>query len=110
MDSGEEFTVSVTALDVENLNAYGTIIDYDPDQVEYVGTAYTGTGSMYTQGMTGNIVNDDGTAYVNHNAVNMGDQPLVNGSKVRYGCDRPLDSNPDGTGLQCEGKQGCERG
>lgn len=80
--SGEEFTVSVTALDVENLNAYGTIIDYDPDQVEYVGTAYTGTGSMYTQGMTGNIVNDDGTAYVNHNAVNMGDQPLVNGSKV----------------------------
>ena len=37
---------------------------------------------MYTQGMTGNIVNDDGTAYVNHNAVNMGDQPLVNGSKV----------------------------
>src|SRR5699024_9330976 len=82
VDSGEEFTVSVTALDVENLNAYGTIIDYDPDQVEYVGTAYTGTGSMYTQGMTGNIVNDDGTAYVNHNAVNMGDQPLVNGSKV----------------------------
>ena len=82
VDSGEEFTVSVTALDVENLNAYGTIIDYDPDQVEYVGTTYTGTGSMYTQGMTGNIVNDDGTAYVNHNAVNMGDQPLVNGSKV----------------------------
>ena len=82
VDSGEEFTISVTALDVQNLNAYGTIIDYDPDQVEYVGTAYTGTGSMYTQGMTGNIVNDDGTAYVNHNAVNMGDQPLVNGSKV----------------------------
>lgn len=82
VDSGEEFTISVTALDVQNLNAYGSIIDYDPDQVEYVGTAYTGTGSMYTQGMTGNIVNDDGTAYVNHNAVNMGDQPLVNGSKV----------------------------
>ena len=37
---------------------------------------------MYTQGMTGNIRNDDGTAYINHNAVNMGDQALINGSKV----------------------------
>lgn len=80
--SGEEFTISVTALDVANLNAYGSIINYDPDQVEYVSVDYVGTGSMYTQGMTGNAVYDDGTAYVNHNAINMGDQPLVNGSKV----------------------------
>ena len=80
--SDEVFTISVTALDVENLNAYGSIINYDPDQVEYVGVDYVGTGSMYTQGMTGNAVYDDGTAYVNHNAINMGDQPLVNGSKV----------------------------
>lgn len=80
--SGEKFTISVTALDVENLNAYGSIINYDPARVEYVGVDYVGTGSMYTQGMTGNAVYDDGTAYVNHNAINMGDQPLVNGSKV----------------------------
>ena len=32
---------------------------------------------MYTQGMTGNIVYDDGTAYVNHNAINMGDKDLA---------------------------------
>lgn len=82
VESDEVFTISVTALDVENLNAYGSIINYDPDQVEYVGVDYVGTGSMYTQGMTGNAVYDDGTAYVNHNAINMGDQPLVNGSKV----------------------------
>ena len=42
--SGEEFTISVTALGVENLNAYGSIIDYDPDKVEYVGVSYVGPG------------------------------------------------------------------
>lgn len=80
--SGEEFTINVTAIDVQNLNAYGSIINYDPSKVEYVSTSYVGTGGMYTQGMTGNIENDDDTAYINHNAVNMGDQPLINGSKV----------------------------
>lgn len=89
ISSGDTFTISVTALDVENLNAYGSIINYDPDKLEYVGVEYVGTGAMYTTGMTGNITyndrNDpynDGTAYINHNAINMGDQPLVNGSKV----------------------------
>ena len=80
--SGDTFTVNVTALDVTNLNAYGSIIDYDPAKLEYVGVEYVGTGAMYTQAMTAGIVNDDGTAYINHNALNMGDQPLVNGSKV----------------------------
>lgn len=82
LQSGETLTIDVTAIDVKNLNAYGSIINYNPDLLEYVGTEYVGTGSMYTQGMTGNIDNGDGTAYINHNAVNMGDQPLVNGSKV----------------------------
>lgn len=82
LQSGETLTIDVTAIDVKNLNAYGSIINYDPDLLEYAGTEYVGTGSMYTQGMTGNAVYDDGTAYINHNAVNMGDQPLVNGSKV----------------------------
>ena len=82
LQSGETLTIDVTAIDVKNLNAYGSIINYDPDLLEYVGTEYVGTGSMYTQGMTGNIDNGDGTAYINHNAVNMGDQPLVNGSKI----------------------------
>ena len=82
VDAGEEFTINVTAVGVENLNAYGSIINYDPAKVEYVSTEYTGTGGMYTQGMTAGIVNDDGTAYVNHNAINMGDEPLVSGSKV----------------------------
>lgn len=82
LQSGETLTIDVTAIDVKNLNAYGSIINYDPDLLEYVGTEYVGTGSMYTQGMTGNIDNGDDTAYINHNAVNMGDQPLVNGSKV----------------------------
>lgn len=82
LQSGEELTIDVTAIDVKNLNAYGSIINYNPELLEYAGTEYVGTGSMYTQGMTGNAVYDDGTAYINHNAVNMGDQPLVNGSKV----------------------------
>ena len=74
VEAGEQFTINVTAIDVQNLNAYGTIIDYDQSKLEYVSTSYVGTGGMYTQGMTGNIRNDDGTAYINHNAVNMGDQ------------------------------------
>ncbi len=78
----EEFTISVTAEDVKNLNAYGTIINYDPEKVEFVSEQYLNTGNMYTQGMTGNIVYDDGTAYVNHNAINMGDKDLLNGSMV----------------------------
>ena len=82
LQSGETLTIDVTAIDVKNLNAYGSIINYNPELLEYAGTEYVGTGSMYTQGMTGNAVYDDGTAYINHNAVNMGDQPLVNGSKV----------------------------
>lgn len=82
VQSGETFTIDVTAVDVKNLNAYGSIINYDPNKVEYVSTNYSGTGSMYTQGMTGAILNEDGTAYINHNAINMGDQPLVNGSKI----------------------------
>ena len=80
--AGEEFTISVTAENVKNLNAYGTIINYDPAKVEYVNSEYLNTGDMYTQGMTGNIVYDDGTAYVNHNAINMGDKELLNGSMV----------------------------
>ena len=82
VSAGETFTINVTAVDVKNLNAYGTIIDYDPAKVEYVNTSYIGTGAMYTTGMTGDIQNSDGTAYINHNALNMGDQPLINGSKV----------------------------
>lgn len=82
VSAGDTFTIDVTALDVANLNAYGSIINYDPNKLEYVGVEYVGTGGMYTQGMTGNINNGDGTAYINHNAINMGDQPLVSGSKV----------------------------
>lgn len=80
--AGETFTINVTAVDVKNLNAYGSVINYNPAKVEYVGAEYLGTSGMYTQGMTGNWVNNDGTAYVNHNAINMGDKPLVSGSKV----------------------------
>jgi alpha-glucosidase (family GH31 glycosyl hydrolase) len=80
--NGDTFTISVTAIDVQNLNAYGSIINYDPDKLDYMGTTYDGTSAMYVQGMTGNITYDDGTAYINHNAINMGDKPLVNGSKV----------------------------
>lgn len=82
ISAGDTFTVDVIAVDVENLNAYGSIINYDPAKISYVSTDYIGTGSMYTQSMTGNITYTDGTAYINHNAINMGDQPLVNGSKV----------------------------
>lgn len=80
--SGEEFTINVSGSELKNLNAYGTIINYNPQKIEYLETKYVGTGDMYTQGMTGNIINEDNTAYINHNAVNMGNKELLNGSKL----------------------------
>lgn len=81
--AGETFTINVTADNVKNLNAYGSIIHYDPAKVEYVNSSYSDmVGNMYTKGMTKSWVYDDGTAFVNHNAMNMGDQELVNGSGV----------------------------
>ena len=42
VEAGEQFTINVTAIDVQNLNAYGTIIDYDQSKLEYVSTSYVG--------------------------------------------------------------------
>lgn len=80
--AGETFTVSVKANDIKNLNAYGTIIHYNPAKVEYVSSAYTNVGQMHTEGMSAAVKYDDGTAYIHHSALNMGDKPLVNSSDV----------------------------
>lgn len=82
LKAGETFTIDVTAEDVRNMNAYGAIMNYDPAKLQYVAAEYLDVDNMFTQNMTGNVVYEDGTAYVNHNAINMGNQPLVEGSKV----------------------------
>lgn len=82
--AGETFKIHVNAENVKNLNAYGTIINYNPEKLEFVGSSYEqeNINEMFTDGMTKAWTFKDGTAYVNHNAINMGDKPLVAGTKT----------------------------
>ena len=73
--------IEVTANNVKNLNAFGQVLSYDPEKLEFVSV----TGSDKVADMvdfTVNKVYDDGTAYVNLAYFNKGDQALVNGSGV----------------------------
>lgn len=80
--AGETFTVSVKAENVKNLNAYGTNINYDPEKIEFISAEYNDVvKDMFTQSMSAAIKYEDGTAYIHHSALNMGDKPLVNSSE-----------------------------
>ena len=73
--------IDVVAGNVKNLNAFGQVLSYDPEKLEFVSV----TGSDKVAGMvdfTVNKVYEDGTAYVNLAYFNKGDQALVNGSGV----------------------------
>lgn len=77
--AGETFTVAVMAEDVENVNAFGKVIDYDPARLEFVSEGKEeAVASM--EDLTVNKVYGDGTAYVNLAFANRGDKPLYSGS------------------------------
>ena len=71
--------IEVVANNVKNVNAFGQVLTYDPEKLEFVSV----TGSDKVANMVDFTVNktyDDGTAYVNLAFFNKGNQTLVNGS------------------------------
>lgn len=79
--AGETFTLAVTAKDVENLNAFGKVLDYDPAHMEFISLVTEDCVSQM-EDLTVHKRYGDGTAYVNLAAANRGDRQLYNGSGV----------------------------
>ena len=76
---GELLRVSVTGNEVQNVNAFGKVIEYDPSRLEFVSAGQ----SRSLEGMENLTVNrtyGDGTAYVNLAFANRGDKALYGGS------------------------------
>ena len=85
--------MAVTARDVENLNAFGKVLDYDPARLEFV-SVVPGGDIAQMENLTVNKRYSDGTAYVN----------LYNGSGVlaTLTMKAVVDLTPEKE-LQCEG-------
>lgn len=101
--AGETFMMAVTARDVENLNAFGKVLDYDPARLEFV-SVVPGGDIAQMENLTVNKRYGDGTAYVNLAFANRGDQNLYNGSGVlaTLTMKAVVDLTPEKE-LQCEG-------
>lgn len=79
--AGETFTLAVTAENVENLNGFGKVLDYDPAHMEFV-SLVPGLCVAQMEDLTVHKRYGDGTAYVNLAIMNRGDQKLYEGSDV----------------------------
>lgn len=77
--AGEIFTIGVMAEDVENLNAFGKVLDYDPARLDFV-SVVPDESIMQMENLTVNKRYGDGTAYLNLAFANRGDQKLYDGS------------------------------
>ena len=73
---GETFTIRLTAYNSKNISAFGSIINYNPKKVQYVSVAYD-EPLFYTDGMTKDIHFEDGTAYINHGAMFLGNKYIL---------------------------------
>ncbi len=73
--------IDVVADNVQNLNAFGQVLNYDPAALNFESVT---PGELVTgmENLTVNKTYDDGTAYVNLAFANKGDKALVNGSGV----------------------------
>ena len=77
--AGETIAIAVRAEEVENLNAFGKVINYDPAHLEFISVEQKACiGQM--ENLTVNKKYDDGTAYVNLAFANRGDKTLYGGS------------------------------
>ena len=79
--SGETVTFTVSAENVENMNAFGKVLHYDPAQFEFVALMQADCIAQM-ENLTVNKVYADGTAYLNLAFANRGDQPLYSGSEA----------------------------
>lgn len=79
--AGETFTVDVYANDVKNLNAFGGVLGYNPDKLEYVSISADFDVSQM-KNLTKNKIHNDGSADVNVAFANMGNQETYSGTGV----------------------------
>lgn len=79
VQSGEVFAIKVMADTIENMNAFGKVLNYDPAKLEFVSVGKEEEVSSM-EDLTVNKTYSDGTAYVNLAFANRGDKPLYNGS------------------------------
>ena len=77
--AGDTVTFTIAAEDVENLNAFGKVLHYDPAQFEFVSLKQADCIAQM-ENLTVNKVYADGTAYLNLAFANRGDQALYSGS------------------------------
>ena len=73
---GDTFTIRLTAYNSKNISAFGSIINYNPKKVQYVSVAYD-EPLLYTDGLTKDVHFDDGTAYINHGAMFLGNHYIM---------------------------------
>ena len=81
LTAGETLTIDVTLDNVDNLDALGEVINYNPELLEFVSATQGDIIESMTD-LTVNKIYDDGTAYVNLAYVNRGDQAVCEGSGV----------------------------
>lgn len=77
--AGELFRIDVVAEQVEDLNAFGKVLEYNPENLEFISACKEETVASM-EDLTVNKVYPDGTAYVNLAFANRGDKPLYSGS------------------------------
>lgn len=79
LHAGDVLTLTVHAEDVQNMNAFGKVLHYDPELLEFVSVSQAEC-IRQMENLTVNKVYADGTAYVNLAFANRGDQALYSGS------------------------------
>lgn len=101
--AGETVTFAVQAQNVENLNAFGKVLNYDPAKLEFVSVEQSDVvGSM--ENLTVNKRYEDNTAYVNLAFANRGDKKLYNGSdKLAVITMKALTDLNTAEEMECEG-------
>lgn len=79
--AGETFNVDVYANNVKNLNAFGGVLGYNPDKLEYVSISADFDVSQM-ENLTKNKIHNDGSADVNVAFANKGNQETYSGTGV----------------------------
>ena len=80
--AGETFTIQLKVKNSKNLEAFGGIVNYNPDKLEYVGVETIYPGYLYTDGLTASVTNEDGVTYINHGGMFLGLKYVISGNQT----------------------------
>ena len=78
--ANETFTISLNVENGKNIEAFGGVLNYNPNKLEYVGVETMYPGYIYSDGLTAAVTNEDGTSYINHGAMFLGCKYVINGN------------------------------